>query len=392
MPRVINWLILIFSLGKKRSFLFTALVIGAASILIGYKHSNAIKNCLNRPQVGSYYYPWYTIDRWKRDENVLGKPYLGFYDSNNEKVIDQHLRWANQAGIDYLIYSWLGTNPEKTDEREKSETFIKQAQNSNLKIMPLYETPLALNQSPENIDFDQEFSTNEKAGDRFIKDMLYFVELATDSEGFLKINQCPRISIYLARNLVNSETYFKRLKQKLANTGRCLDLTADVAFWGSSNKPLARSVLSSNSQWKWLSENFSAVYGYNMYSSDLNAYGIDNEPSFDNLFIKAKKENQRFWKQSSNSVGMKYQYSIQPGYDDRALRGMNRPATPQSAEFLLRDWQRIFNTLDFGDHVLITSFNEWYEGTAIEPSKKNGLELIKKNKDITNRIKDKFCK
>ena len=392
MPRIINWPILIFSLAKKRSFLVIALVIGSASILIKYKHSNAIKNCFNRPQVGSYYYPWYTIDRWKRDENVLGKPYLGFYDSNDEKVIDQHLRWANQAGIDYLIYSWLGTNPEKTDELEKSETFIKQAQNSNLKIMPLYETPLALNQSPENIDFDQEFSTNEKAGDRFIKDMLYFVELATDSESFLKINQCPRISIYLARNLVNSETYFKRLKHKLANTGRCLDLTADVAFWGSSNKPLARSVLSSNSQWKWLSENFSAVYGYNMYSSDLNAYGIDDEPSFNNLFIKAKNKNQQLWQKSSNSVGMKYQYSIQPGYDDRALRGMNRPATPQSTEFLLRDWQRIFNALDFGDHVLITSFNEWYEGTAIEPSKKNGLALIKKNKDITNRIKYKFCK
>ena len=291
MPRIINWPILIFSLAKKRSFLVIALVIGSASILIGYKHSNAIKNCFNRPQVGSYYYPWYTIDRWKRDENVLGKPYLGFYDSNDKKVLDQHFKWATQAGIDYLIYSWLGTNPKKTSEQEKSETFIKQAQNSNLKIMPLYETPLALNQSPENINFDQEFSVNEKVGDRFIKDMFYFLELATESESFLKIDQCPRISIYLARNLVNSETYFKKLKQKLANTGRCLDLTADVAFWGSSTKPLARSALSSNSQWKWLSENFSAVYGYNMYSSDLNAYGIDGEPSFDDLFIKAKKEN-----------------------------------------------------------------------------------------------------
>ena len=67
-----------------------------------------------------------------------------------------------------------------------------------------------------------------------------------------------------------------------------------------------------------------------------------------------------------------------------------------SAGFSTSMWLSVsstsWNSLDIGDHVLITSFNEWYEGTAIEPSKKNGLELIQKNKDITNRIKDKFCK
>ncbi len=377
---------------KKRSFWLTALIIAGGALAIGIKHTASRNNCLNRPQIGSYYYPWYTVARWNTDQDVLGKPSLGFYDNSDAEVINMHLAWASKAGIDYLIYSWLGTDSRKHKiEIERSENFIKQAHHSGIKIMPLYETRLALNQPPDNIDLDKNISSTEKVGDRFINDMLYFADQAEGSDVFLKVNGCPRISIYLARNLINSESYFERLKIELAKRGQCLDLTADVSFWGSSNKPLARSVRSSNKQWDWLAKNFSAVFGYNMYSDDLNVYGINKNISFDNLYIQAKRKNQKAWKERSGSAGLKYQYSVQPGYDDRALRGMDRPAIPASSDFLRRDWDRIFANLEYGDHVLITSFNEWYEGTAIEPSEQDGEKLINTNQKIATRIKNKFC-
>ena len=90
-------------------------------------------------------------------------------------------------------------------------------------------------------------------------------------------------------------------------------------------------------------------------------------------------------------MGLKYHYSIQPGYDDRLLRGNDRPAAPPSEKFLLMDWERIHDDLTDSDHILITSFNEWYEGTAIEPSKKDGKSLIAANRTATNTIKRKFC-
>ena len=94
----------ILDLAKRRSVWLTALMIAAGSLVLGLKYYASKNNCLNRPQIGSYYYPWYTINRWKSDQSVLGKPYLGFYDNSEAKVINQHLRWASQAGIDYLIY------------------------------------------------------------------------------------------------------------------------------------------------------------------------------------------------------------------------------------------------------------------------------------------------
>jgi hypothetical protein len=379
-------------LTKKRSFWLTTFILAGGALALGIKQFSSRNSCVNRPQIGSYYYPWYTTSRWENDQDVLGKPSLGFYDNSDKKVINMHLAWASEAGIDYLIYSWLGTDSRKHKiEIERSENFIKQAHNSGIKVMPLYETRLALNQPPDNIDLDKKISSTEKAGDRFINDMLYFANQAKESGVFLKVNGCPRISIYLARNLINSESYFERLKIDLAKRGQCLDITADVAFWGSSHKPLARSVRSSKEQWDWLAKNFSTVFGYNMYSDNLNVYGINKNMSFDNLYLQAKRKNQKAWKERSDSAGLKYQYSVQPGYDDRALRGMDRPAIPPSSVFLRRDWDRIFANLEYGDHVLITSFNEWYEGTAIEPSEQDGEKLINANQKIATRIKNKFC-
>ena len=120
-------------------------------------------------------------------------------------------------------------------------------------------------------------------------------------------------------------------------------------------------------------------------------YTESTRTCLDNLYIQAKRKNQKTWKERSGSVGLKYQYSVQPGYDDRALRGINRPAIPPTSDFLRRDWDRIFDNLEYGDHVLITSFNEWYEGTAIEPSKQDEEKLISENRKMSARIKNKFC-
>jgi len=94
-------------------------VLGIGGFLV-FLYSGARKSsCLNRPLIGSYYYPWYTIQRWKYDRNVTSMPYLGPYDNSNLSVINQHIDWAKQAGIDYFIYSWLGTNKKSMDQKPK---------------------------------------------------------------------------------------------------------------------------------------------------------------------------------------------------------------------------------------------------------------------------------
>ena len=349
--------------------------------------------CSNRPLIGSYYYPWYTIDRWTIDQNAMGRPQMGFYDNSNPAVINKHIEWAHEAGIDYFIYSWLGTNRKKKHEHETriANKFIEQTAKKNMKITALYEMPLALNQSADRIDFNKNKGPTETTGDWFVRDMLAIADQGSTLKNYLKINGCPRVAIYLARNMVNFESSFVKLKNKLRSKGQCLDIIADVSFWGSSEKPLARSNKTSKAQWDWMKDNFSGIFGYNMYSDNLNVYGLNKRVPFKELFLTAKTSNHKEWSKQANQYALPYYYSIQPGYDDRALRGAERPATSPTAEFLKKDWERVSNNLKGGSHVFITSFNEWYEGTAIEPSKKDGKSLLTTNRKASDKIKKRFC-
>jgi hypothetical protein len=93
-----------------------------------------------RPRVGAFafYYPWYgtpslsgywlhwndanhnpdNVTDGRRDIAATDYPLLDMYDSNNETVIDQHVKWAKNAGIDCFVISWWGIN-DFTDNASK---------------------------------------------------------------------------------------------------------------------------------------------------------------------------------------------------------------------------------------------------------------------------------
>jgi Glycosyl hydrolase family 99 len=67
----------------------------------------------NRPPVLAYYYIWFDPTSWQRAKRDY--PLLGRYSSDQRLVMEQHVRWAKQAGITGLLVSWKHT--EKLDRR-----------------------------------------------------------------------------------------------------------------------------------------------------------------------------------------------------------------------------------------------------------------------------------
>lgn len=53
--------------------------------------------------VGVAYTTWHQDTHWT---NVWGTPLLGFYKSDNRRVIRQHARWLSEAGADFLFVDW----------------------------------------------------------------------------------------------------------------------------------------------------------------------------------------------------------------------------------------------------------------------------------------------
>ena len=79
--------------------------------------------------LGAYYYPWY---RGEKAEGEIGwmkralrgrlhprqSPKLGVYDSDDAKVIGDHIAQSRRAGIDFWAVSWWGPG------RESDQTYL----------------------------------------------------------------------------------------------------------------------------------------------------------------------------------------------------------------------------------------------------------------------------
>ena len=55
----------------------------------------------------AYYYIWYNPESWNRAK--IDYPLLGRYSSDDTRVLEQHVKWAQYAGIDGFIVSWKHT-------------------------------------------------------------------------------------------------------------------------------------------------------------------------------------------------------------------------------------------------------------------------------------------
>jgi len=83
------------------------LALGAAALLLTCGLA-ATAGAAARPiPVLAYYYIWYNPESWNRAK--IDYPLLGRYSSDDTKVLEQHIRWAQYAGIDGFIVSWKHT-------------------------------------------------------------------------------------------------------------------------------------------------------------------------------------------------------------------------------------------------------------------------------------------
>jgi len=160
----------------------------------------------------AFYYPWYgTPDvsgNWRhwnegnssgqiphdpdmilsdgrRDIAAEDYPLLGAYDSNNESVIEQHVKWAKEAGISCFIVSWWGQGSFE----DKALTHIRNVcENNSFKFTVYYEITSGINQT--------------------IDDLAYLLRNYAGSSSWYRIDGRPVIFIYSrARDNLNPQAW-----------------------------------------------------------------------------------------------------------------------------------------------------------------------------------------
>ena len=79
--------------------------------------------------------------------------------------------------------------------------------------------------------------------------------------------------------------------------------------------------------------------------------------------------------------------TVIPGYDDTKVRNGSRVILRNGTK-TYRDYWDVINEVDV-DWVFITSWNEWHEGTEIEPSVEHGYKALEETKIQVEKLKRK---
>ncbi|MCX6759129.1 MAG: glycoside hydrolase family 99-like domain-containing protein [Candidatus Nealsonbacteria bacterium] len=360
---------------------------------------------LNQSEIklGAHYYLWYGRPTfpllgggvWK--SGYKHQPLLGEYNSRDPQVINQHINWAEEAGIDFFVISWNDSG--SWDDITLKDYYLKQSQASEIKFCLHYDSSLALNvfRNPVSYDFNDKYSPFKTKGEKFLEDFEYLAETYFNHSQYLKINNRPLVIIYNTSLFKNVSHYFDKLQANMEKRGISLFLVADVVHWAGvklTKKNLSylwemppkevikiffrvmhRFSLNNLEEDVFLSKYFDGITGYNMYSINRTV----------NFLEDVDEVYQKFFSYT-RSHKLCFIPTVIPGYDDRNLSGLNRPILEREEGKFYEDfWAIAKKYLDPSlKMVLITTFNEWHEGTEIEPSKEYSNRYL----EITRLLKN----
>jgi hypothetical protein len=292
----------------------------------------------------SFYYPWFGTPwgptgywhQWIPSLPRYGSahtPYYGFYDSLDETTIRRHIQEAHEAGIDGLVVSWWGR-----------DSFEDRAFK---KILPIAEEAFF----PVTIYYEAADNISQVADD-----IQYLVQQYGQSPSFLKEGDVPVIFIYgrviLKFGKEEWESLFQSLDQKSI---RCF-LVAD-GLW---NYYLGDDSL------EFLFELFQGVHAYIPISLDETSIRDMNVVNS----IRAKGRD------------MLFAATVVPGFDNTPTHDPGFMRERQDGAYYRQGWDAAMAGKP--DWILVTTFNEWHEGTEIEPSIESGNQYLKLTLELGN--------
>lgn len=346
----------------KQLWLLTVMVVCLlmASLCAAAADSPAQVNSTER-RVMAFYYPWYgTADgpggagktvHWDRID-ADGKdiqastdyPQLGAYDSHDPKVMDRHCQWAKDAGIDTLIVSWWGHN-HYTDRA--MEPILDACQRRGVSACIYYET-VPKPQTPESA----------------ARDIVKVLNRYGSHPAYLKLNGRPVVFVY------------GRAVQELG----LLDWRSALEQINAQYKP---GVAAIGDQFSYgAARVFDGLHTYNTAGQ---LRGLDPAAA-----RQWGAEAYASWVQLADGAGKLVAITVIPGYDDTKIRKPGLAVKRYDGQLYRAQWEEAIKA---NPHwVVITSFNEWHEGSEIEPSAQYGSLYLDLTRQYARSFKSKAAR
>ena len=327
----------------------------APSMLSFLKERQAVRHQRVPREVLAFYYTWYGRPErqggwvhWGGEDPAAHEipqsthyPAKGAYDSHDREIIDGHIDQAKRHGLTGFIATWWG---QGTFDDRALATLLERAADKHFKATVYWET--APGKGAAQIE-------------RAVDDLLYVLQRYGGADAFLKVDGKPVVFVYgRVMGEVPLTSWPAIIHGVRQRYGRDFLLIAD-----GYNESYARL--------------FDGVHTYNICDWVRDQSPEDLRRSSAASFSAAV--------QLAKSQGKISCVTIIPGYDDTKIRQPGLKAERQDGKTYQVLWDEAIRADP--DWVLITSWNEWHEGSEIEPSWEDGDRYLQLTKPSAERFR-----
>ncbi len=316
-------------------------------------------------QIGVYYYPgWWHEDmrNWKRQAELPERdPLLGWYEEGRPEVADWHIKWAVENGISFFVYDWYwreGQEPCPIHNKPAlDEGFLNARYNEMLQFAVMW-----ANHKP--------FSSHTL--EQLLRVTDYWLEHYLRRPNYFTVDGVPYVSFYSPRELLNDlgspeaiRAAFEAMRQRVREAGlpglhiAAIDIAGQV-------RP---EVLKESGFDSWTAYTYSFTRPHIVSHSLFRSYLLGYRDK---------------WEEAQQADQLPYVPVLGVGWDGPIWYG---PRSHRHRGRRVEDVEEALVQLkDFLDETggrmaLLEAWNEWGEGSYIEPNVEFGfgdLEAIRR--------------
>lgn len=277
----------------------------------------------------AFYYTWFDEATWtvERLSDLPAEPYV----SRDRGVMGRHIDQAKGAGIDAFVVAWYGPNGDTNQTEPNLAALLDEASARNFKIAALFET-------------DSPFLGSTGAATDALQHLL---SVHANHPAYLRVDGRPVV-------------FFWRPTLYSVDTWAAIRSQVDPG----------RSSL-------WISEGVDTSYlsvfdGHHLYS---NTWNPPSDLNTTNQKFAGRVGADRVWVAT-----------VMPGYNDVKIRPNSGFAKDrEGGAYYERAWQAAIDSNP--RWIVINSFNEWPEGSYIEPSMAFGDQFLGLTATWSSRFK-----
>ena len=317
-------------------------------------------------------YPYKTHDEdseWKLcvAKQPGPRPLLGFYDDSLPEVNDWHIKWAVEHGISWFSFDWYWNAGEKRLARSLEQGFLK-AKYADMMKFCVHWCNHALDWKKDGKPAEMDFS--RKA---LVEMTEYLAGNYFRLPNYLCVDGRPVVMVFVPEALIQGSSGPEGFRETLAEMNKVLR--------SKGIKDIYLVALGTGSA--YTEAGFAAFTSYPYYGADVNSK-YEFKRGFSLPYEEMTKHFETMWRTVTKSIKLPYIVPIGSNWDDRPRARENAAVitgkTPDKFEEMCRIGLKYIDKRT--NLAIIEAWNEWGEGSYIEPDKEFKFEFLDKVRKV----------